>query len=200
MLPERPMTELSAIYEQLARPWTHEQLADHYREAKRRGEQAPECDQDHLIHRPVAMLATAIPVCGTLCVATHVIHVLPATGEPGLKDQLFGRTEKSSAVALHRCHQALALDGRVHDYTADEWLPAIYDVTAPLLEAARLNRELPSLIEQAQDAVGWLSRAIIDLDQDTRDAAAAIVDGLGRILVLYIFATIAAHAVAEPGE
>jgi hypothetical protein len=194
------MTELSAIYEQLARPWTHKQLADHYREAKRRGEQAPGCDQDHLIHRPVAMLATAIPVCATLSVATHVIHVLPATGDPGLNDQLFGRTEKSSAVALHRFHQALALDGRVHDYTADQWLPAVYDTAASLLEAARLEREPPSLVEQAQQAVGWLSRAIIELDQDGPDAPAAIVDGVGRILALYMFAAIARHDTTEPGE
>ena len=30
MLPERPMTDLSADYDRLARRWTHEQLADHY--------------------------------------------------------------------------------------------------------------------------------------------------------------------------
>ena len=49
MLPERPMSDLSADYDQLARSWTHEQLADHYTRARRRGERLPECDQDHRI-------------------------------------------------------------------------------------------------------------------------------------------------------
>ena len=103
-------------------------------------------------------------------------------------------------MVLHRCHQALELDGRAHDYTADEWLPAVYDIAASLLEAARPDREPPSLVEHVQEAVSWLSRAIIDLDQDARDAAAAIADCLGRILALYVFADVARHATAEPDE
>jgi hypothetical protein len=194
------MSDLSAAYEQLSRPWTHEQLADHYSEAKRRAERMPECDQDHLIRRPVAMLATGVPACATLSVTIHVLHVLPATSDPGLVEQLLASAEERSAVVLHRCHQALELDGRAHDYTADEWLPAVYDIAAPLLEAARLNCEPPSVVEQAQDTVSWLSRAIIDLDQDARDAAAAIADCLGRILALYAFAAVARQATAEPDD
>jgi hypothetical protein len=194
------MTELSAIYEQLARPWTHEQLADHYLEAKRRGKRIPESDQDHLIRRPIATLATAIPACASLSVAIHVLHVLPATSDPGLVQQLLGRVEEHGAVVLDRCHRVLELDGRAHDYTADEWLPAVYDTAASLLGAASLEREPPSLVEQAQEAVGWLSRAIIELDQDGPDAPAAIVDGFGRILALYMFAAIARHDTTEPGE
>jgi hypothetical protein len=76
-----PMLDLAATYEQLARPWTHEQLADHYREAERRAERMPECDQDRLIRRPVAMLATAVPACATLSVAIHVIR-RPETAGP----------------------------------------------------------------------------------------------------------------------
>ncbi|MGO9976974.1 MAG: hypothetical protein ACLP01_30075 [Solirubrobacteraceae bacterium] len=184
------MTDLSATYDRLARRWTHEQLADHYHRAKRLGEQLPECDQDHLIHRPIAMLATAVPACATLSVTIHVIHVMPATGDPGLVHQLFDNTEKTSAIALHRCHQALELDGRAHDYSADEWLPAVYGTAASLLEAARLNREPPSLVEQAQEAVRWLSRAIIDLDGDAPDAPVAIADALGRTLALHVFAAV----------
>ena len=82
-----------------------------------------------------------------------MIHVVPATGDPGLLHQLLDNTEKSSAIGLHRCHQAHELEGRSPDYSADEWLPAIYDITAPLLEAARGGREPPSIVEQAQDAV-----------------------------------------------
>jgi hypothetical protein len=56
---------------------------------------------------------------------------------------------------------------------------------------APFDREPPSLVEQAQEAVRWLSHAIVDLDQDSPDAAAALVDGLGRILALHVFASVA---------
>ena len=186
------MSDLSAAYQHLTRPWTHEQLADHYREANRHGERLAGGDDDAQIRRPVAMLAIAVPACASLSVAIHVIHVLPATRDNhGLVDQLLGTAENSAAVALHHCDQALALDGRAHDYTADEWLPAVYDIAAPLLEGARLNREPPSLVDHAQEAVSWLSRAIVELDRDAPDAAAAIVDALGRILALRVFAEVA---------
>jgi hypothetical protein len=194
------MSDLSAAYEHVARPWTHEQLAAHYREAKRRAERMPECDQDPLIRRPVGMLATAVPACATLSVTIHVLHVLPATSDPGLVEQLLANAEERGAMVLHRCHQALELDGRAHDYTAYEWLAAVYDIAASLLEAARPDREPPSLVEHVQEAVSWLSRAIINLDQDARDAAAAIADCLGRILALYVFADMARQAAAEPDE
>jgi hypothetical protein len=194
------MSDLSAAYEQLAGPWTHEQLAAHYRDAERRGEQLPECDQDPLIRRPVAMLATGVPACASLSVTIHVLHVLPATSDPGIVEQLLASAAERGAVVIHRCQQALELDGRAHDYTADEWLPAVYDIAAALLEAARPDREPPSLVEHVQEAVSWLSRAIFDLDQDAHDAAAAIADCLGRILALYVFADIARQATAEPDE
>ena len=197
MLPERPMSDLSADYDQLARSWTREQLAVYYHEARRRGELLPECDQDRWIDRPVAMLATAVPACATLSVAIHTLHLLPATSDAELVDQLLGNVKANGAVVLHRCHRALELDGRAHDYSADEWLPAVYDITAPLLQAARLNREPPSLVENAQDAVRWLSRAIVDLDQDSPDVAAAIVDSLGRTLALNVFAKVAGKASEE---
>jgi len=192
------MTDLSATYDRLAQPWTHEQLADHYHRAKRRGEELPECDQDQLIRRPIAIVATAVPACATLSVAIHVIHVMPATGDASLVQQLFDNAEKSSAIALHRCHQALELDGRAHDYGADEWVPAVYDTAASLLTAARLNREPPSLVEQAQEAVRWLSRAIVEIDHDALDAAATVEDALGRILALHVFADVACRPTDEP--
>jgi hypothetical protein len=191
------MTDLSAMYDRLARRWTHGQLADRYREAKRLGEQLPECDQDRLIRQPIAMLASAVPACASLTVAIHVIHVMPATGALALRDQLLGKAKNNSAIALYRCHEALNLDGQAHDYSADEWLPAVYDIAAPLLETARLNREPPSFVEQAQEAVRWLSRAIVDLDEDSPDAAAALVDGLGRMLALHVFAEVAREPTDE---
>jgi hypothetical protein len=96
MLPEGPMTDVSATYDRLARRWTHEQLSDHFHRARRRGEELPECDQDHLIRRPIAMLATAVPSCATLSVAIHGIHVMPATGDPSVVQQLLENAEKSS--------------------------------------------------------------------------------------------------------
>ena len=194
------MSDLTAAYDRLARGWTREGLAGRYRDAKQRGEQLPECDQDHLIRRPIAMLASAVPACASLSVAIHMIHVLPPTGALALRDQLLRNAENNSAVALYRCHQALELDGRAHDYSADEWLPAVYDIAGSLLEAARPDREPPSLVEHVQEAVSWLSHAIVDLDKDARDAAAAIADCLGRILALYVFADVARQATVEPDE
>ena len=65
------MSDLTAAYDRLARGWTHEPLADRYRDAKRHGEQLPESDQDQLSRRPIAMLASAIPACASLSVAIH---------------------------------------------------------------------------------------------------------------------------------
>ena len=197
MLPDRLMSDLTAAYDRLARGWTHERLAGRYRDAQRRGEQLPECDQDHLIRRPIAMVASAVPACASLSVAIHVIHVLPSTGALPLTDQLLRNAENNSAVALHRCHQALELDGQAHDYSAEQWLPAVYDIAGPLLQGARLNRDPPSFVDQAQEAVRWLSRAIADLDEDSPDAAAALVDGLGRILALHVFAEVAREPTNE---
>jgi len=90
------MTDLSATYDRLARRWTHEQLADHYHQAKRHGEELPECDQDHLIRRPIAILAAAVPACATLSVAIHVIHVMPADGDPGVVHQLFDNARRAA--------------------------------------------------------------------------------------------------------
>ena len=192
------MSDLTAAYDRLAHGWTHKQLADRYRDAKRHGERLPQSDQDHLIRRPIAILASAVPACASLSVAIHVIHVLPTTGALPLRDQLLRNAKNNSAIALSRCHEALELDGQAHDYTADEWLPAAYDIAAPLVEGARLDREPPSFVEQAQEAVRWLSHAIVDLDHDAPDAAAAIADALGRILALHVFADVAGKPTDEP--
>ena len=193
------MSDLTSAYRQLARSWTHQELAEHYGAATRAGQRAPQDEPDPQIRRPVAMLATAVPPCATLSVAIHVIHVLPPIGDSGLVDRLLERAERSSAVALRRCHRGLELDGGTHDHTADEWLPAVYDIAAALLEAARLDREPPSLVQHAEQAVSWLSRAIVDLDRDAPDAAAAIIDGLGRMLALHIFAGAARKLGTNPG-
>jgi hypothetical protein len=192
------MTNLSAAYDRLARPWTHQQLGDRYREAERRGRQLPECEESDQIQRPVAMLATALPACAALSVAIHVIHVLPDPAYTGSRTSCYATRRRTRRVALHRCHQALELDSRAHRYTAAEWLPAVYDVAAPLLESARLNRDPPGVVALAQAAVHWVSHAIAELDQDAPDATAAIVDGLGRILALDVFVDVSQAPTDEP--
>jgi hypothetical protein len=182
------MVDLGATYQRLARPWTHEQLAARYRAANRRGEDMLEGEQDHLLRRPIALLATAIPSSASLSVAIHVVHMLPSTAGAELGQQLLKASVENAADVLHRCHRALELDGRTHDYTANEWLPVVYDIAAPLLESARLDREPPSLVQHTQEAVHWLASAVINLDQDSAETPAALADGLGRLLMVCVFA------------
>jgi hypothetical protein len=95
---------------------------------------------------------------------------------------------RTPADVLHRCHLVLELDGRAHDYAAPGWLPVVYDVAAPLLESARLDREPPSVVQHAQEAVHWLASAVINLDQDSAETPAALADALARLLIVSVFA------------
>jgi hypothetical protein len=191
------MSPVRAIYEQIARPWTHEELAKRFDEARRHAEQRSPSGHDDRAQTPVAILASAVPALAAVSVAIHVIHALPDASDRGLLDHLLVNVEKNADVALQRMHQALELDGVTHGYTAAEYLQAVYEIAAGLLESARFDREPPSLVEEATAAVGWLSQAIIDLDQDAPDTTAAIVDGLGRALALEVFAAVA-HAALAP--
>ncbi len=182
-----PMLDLDATYEQLARPWSHEQLAAHCREANRRGAQAVE-DIQEVPDRPISLLATGIPASASFSVAIHVLHALPTSARGELAKQLVDTAGKNAADVLHRCHLALELDGGGHDYAADEWLPVVYDVAAPLLESARLDREPPSVVQHAQEAVHWLASAVINLDQDSAETPAALADAVGRLLIVCVFA------------
>jgi hypothetical protein len=182
------MGYLSDIYEQLARPWSKDRLADHYRDENRRGERSSASEEHHPLQRSISMLATAVPVCATLSVAIQVIHVVPAGADTEMIDQLLDTVDKSSVVALYRCHVALELDGRAAGYSAEEWLPVVYETTAALLETADLDRDPPSFVEYADETVSWLSRAIVELDQGSPDAASAIADVLARVLSVHVFA------------
>ena len=192
-----PMLSLDATYSRLAGPWSHEQLAARYREANRHGEQAIE-DVQEVSDRPISLLATGIPASASFSVAIHVLHVLPTSARGELAKQLVDTAEKNAADVLHRCHLALELDGRAHDYAADEWLPVVYDVATPLLESARLDREPPSVVQHAQEAVHWLASAVINLDQDSAETPAALADALGRLLIVCVFAD-AAHDHGDQG-
>ena len=197
------MIDLDDIYRQLAHPWTHERLAAHYQDAERRGapllETARQAPEDEL-NRPIALLATAIPPAASLSVAIHVLHALPAGTRGGLAQELVDIAEQNAADALHRCQRVLELDGAAHDYAADEWLPVAYDTARPLLESACLNAEPPSLVRHTQDAVSWLSRAVVELDRDSTEAPTALADALARLLIVWVFAETARRKADEASE
>jgi hypothetical protein len=181
------VTDLSQTYRRLARAWNQDELAVRYAAANRRGEQLVGQIPGAVPERPIALLATAIPSAATLSVAIHLVHALPDGPRAKLGDDLLATAETNAADALHRCHRALEHDGHAHGYTADEWLPVIYDAAAPLLESSRLDQEPPSLVRQTQEAVRWLSTSIACLDEDSREAPAAITDTLARLLVVCVF-------------
>jgi hypothetical protein len=187
MLPSR-VIDLSQAYRDLGLPWTHEELVVRYTAANRRGEQLLSEVTDTASERPIALLATAIPSTATLSVAIHLLHALPTGAQDKLAADLLDTVETNAADALRRCHRALELDGVTHNYTADEWLPVIYDIAGPLLESSRLDPEPPSLVRHAQEAVRWLSGSIACLDEDSRETSAALADTLARLLVIRLFA------------
>ena len=94
-------------------------------------------------------------------------------------DDGFGREDRACVRALDR---------HAHGYTADEWLPVIYDIAGPLLESSRLDQEPPTLVRHTQDTVRWLSSSIACLDEDSREAPAALTDTLARLLAVCVFA------------
>ncbi len=123
------MLDLDATYEQLA----------HYREANRRGAQTVQ-DIQKVPDRPISLLATGITASASVS-RGHPRAPCAAHERPRCAGATTRQTAgKNAADVLHRCHLALELDGRAHDYAAHEWLPVVYDVAAPLLESARLDR------------------------------------------------------------
>jgi hypothetical protein len=180
--------DLSQTYRHLARAWSDDELAVRYVAANRRGEQLVGEAAATVPDRPIALLATAIPSAATLSVAIHLVHALPDDPRAKLAAGLLATADTNAADALYRCHRALELDGLAHGYTAEEWLPVGYDAAAPLLESSRLDHEPPSLVQHTQEAVRWLSTSIVCLDGDSREAPAAIIDTLARLLVVCLFA------------
>jgi hypothetical protein len=182
--------DLSTTYQHLARPWTHQQLAARYQDANRRGEAALQ-DRPEILARPISVLAGAVPASANFTVAIHALHILPAGALARQGDHLLDVLENNAAAVLHRCHWALELDGRTHNYSPLDWPPIVYDTAASLLQSARIDDEPPSLVQHAQEAVHWISTAVIDLDQDAPDTPEALTDALGRLLTLSTFANAA---------
>lgn len=161
--------DLEDTYRRLARPWAHEQLAARYEDARRPG--AARGGQGDDPPRPIGVLATAIPPAGTVAVAIHVLHALP-DGTRSLGRELIDAGQRKASAALASCHRALELDGAEHGYTADEWLPVVYDIAAQLLESASLDLEPPTVVRVTQQAISWLSRTLAELDLDSRETPA----------------------------
>jgi hypothetical protein len=57
-----------------------------------------------------------------------------------------------------------------------------------LLESSQLDQDPPSVVRQTQQAVRWLSSSIAYLDEDSREAPAALTDTLAHLLVVCVFA------------
>jgi flagellar biosynthesis regulator FlaF len=181
------MNDLDEIYKRLAHDWPSDELAAHYAKARDHGARAIK-NPRLAVARALPMVASALPPAATLDVAVYVLHMLGTTTHGDLARRLVDNAQQSAAAALHRCHRALELDGAAHGYTAEEWLGIVCDRAAELLESARLNEEPPSMVREAQDAISWLSRILIELDEDSGETANALSEALARLLALWVFA------------
>jgi hypothetical protein len=188
--------DLQDTYRRLARPWSRDELNASYAGAGRRGAELRDAQRYHEVTRPLALLATAIPPSATLNVAIHVVHVLPAGARGNVCNELIETAERNAADALGRCHRTLELDAAAHDYTAGDWLPVVYDIAGPMLQSIRLDKEPPTIVELAQEAVSWLSRAVAELDRGSAESATSLAETLARLLATWTFAS----AARDPAE
>lgn len=187
----QPVITLTDTYQLLARPWSHEELTNHYRDADRSGAGGAHTGAD-VPSGGVALVATAFPAAATVTVAIHALHVLPESGFHDAGERLLTTVARNAAYALHRCHRALELDGSAHGYSSTEWLPLVYDTASALLESARRSDQPPAMAQVAQDAVSWLARTVVELDSDSPETPEAFAEVLARLLAVGVFARIAA--------
>jgi hypothetical protein len=58
-----------------------------------------------------------------------------------------------------------------------------------------------SVVRQTQEATSWLSRAVLELDQDSAETPTALADALARLLTIWVFADAAsARGEGDDGE
>jgi hypothetical protein len=181
------VTDLAAIYRDLEGRRTPDRFAASYRRAYARGEQDLAPGEPGT--RPLGLLATAVPRLVSLAVATYAVHILPERAP--LVNELLATVDQSAAGSLRRCHLALDADGRTRGYTADEWLPAIYDVADDELQRASMTDDPPAVVHLSQDAARWVAIAIDALDQNAATVTDSLADALGRLLVVSMFADVA---------
>lgn len=191
------MNDLDDIYGRLAILRAQQHLADDYRAALRQGGISAAGSAPGLA-RPIPLLASAIPPSATVNTAIHTLHTLPNDADGELPGQLLEIAQRNGADALGRCHRALELDGADHGYQAEEWLPTVYDIAGPLLQSARLDTEPPTLVQIAQEAISWLSRAIAEVDEASAEAPTSLAETLARLLAVSSFSDVALRS-GEPG-
>jgi hypothetical protein len=181
---------LSPAARQLATTWTRDQLEARYRDAERRGAESHE-ETAGARSGALSLIAAAIPPSATTSVAIHILHALPqsAPGEP--RQQLLTTASRNTASALRRCHVALERDGAAHGYRAEEWLPVITDIASRLLQSARLDEDPPTIVEQAQQAIAWMSRAVVELHDHSTDTPTSLSEALACLLVVWVFTELA---------
>jgi hypothetical protein len=67
----------------------------------------------------------------------------------------------------------------------------VYDIAGPLLQLARPDTKPPTLVHIAQDALGWMSRAIAEFDAGSEEAPASLAETLARLLAVWSFNDVA---------
>jgi hypothetical protein len=104
----------------------------------------------------------------------------------------------TGAIALHRCHRALELDCRPHGTNGREWLPTNLRRrrTAPRIGAPERRTAVDRRGGSAGSPLGGARHR--RPRQDASDAAAAIMEGPGRILALDIFTDVSQGLNDEP--
>ena len=188
------MTNLDAVYRQLARPWPADELAQRYKSAYERGARDLPVGEDPP-ERPITLLATAIPRLISLAVAANVLHLLPTGTLDGavLAGELIATIDATATGSLHRCHLALQSAGVSRGYDTDEWLPLAYEQAADWLTHASPTAEPPPAIDHAQQAGRLAALAIGSLDRDAPTVPEAITDCLAHLMFTSMFADAAAH-------
>jgi hypothetical protein len=184
--PHRAVNDLDDIYRLLATPRPQRELADDYRAAQRHSESITVSSAPELA-RPIPLLAAAMPPSTTVSTAIHTLHALPKSVEGELPEQLLKIAQRNTVDALGCCHRALELDGADHGYQAEEWLPTVYNIADSLLQSACPDTEPPTLVQVAQEAIGWLSRAIAELDEGSEEAPTSLAEALARLLAVWTF-------------
>ncbi len=131
------------------------------------------------------MVATAVPPAATLDVAVYVLHLLRDGAQGDLAAAGSSRPlSRTQRPRLHRCHRALELDAAAHGYTAEEWLPVVCEARRRAPQVRPPERRATNHGAEAQDAISWLSRALIELDQDSAETANALSEALARLLAI----------------
>jgi hypothetical protein len=199
--------DLPAVYRDLLRPWSPDELEHYYANALRRGERDLPAEDPGT--RPLALLATTIPRLNSLIVAAYAIHVVTPSLAPeatSLHTDMLEIARNAAAGGLSRCHLALAAELTAStdelpagDETADGWRPVILDNADAALARLDPTDEPPPAYTLAQDAAIWVARAIELIDQQHPDRIHALTETLARLLALSVFADLAAtHNAASP--